>query len=237
MYYLAQRGVPIMSKRLVCDELSVDDRKLNRVLPRLASAWLRLQEEGRRQAETIVATPLPAEAKIHIVDFAAYDETPLAVQVRNEQRSMLMASSAQADASSGVAEPEPRLVDFMTMPSLKVRTNAQAQKVLQMSQAGGMLLRINEQFVILLTLTSNGLALMESGTAESLAACQLRLSSATRAAATFQQQTRAACIDGGSANMPCEKIVSHLRGPRCASLHTHTHTAMCTAPAWCMARL
>lgn len=222
-FFLDQEVMPLMSKRLVCERLSVDDRKLERVVPRLAAAMLRLQEGRRRAVEMGVVSATSLGSRVLFVDCVAYDETPLPVQLRNEQVS-LSATDATAPTPSGsvvdTAPPDDRLASFGSIPALKLSTNAHDQKVLQLIQTGGLLLSIKDSFILLKIRSLNGLAIMESGSANSLQGALQQLGSATRAANGFQHQVRVACTDGGSANLPSEKAIVAARGPDCKSLHT-----------------
>lgn len=223
-YSLSPGTMAIASKRLICDQLSVDDRKLNRITPRLAAALVRLQEQRRRQLENTLGAALPANAKLHYVDIAAYDETPLAIRARNEEQSLVFNVPTQRiDLGFGLGQA-PMGEGCLVRPSdgappLRIQNNAHAHKVLQLTQIGGMLVVTPVGYAIFLTHTANGLAVMECGTASSLVTCNLRLSTASRAAQGFKQQTRLACTDGGSANLPCEAAIARGRGQKSSSLH------------------
>ena len=64
-------------------------------------------------------------------------------------------------------------------------TNAAPQNILQHVQRGGMLVEVNGRLLMIVISTLPNVAVSERGTAETLKECQLRLSDATWASATF----------------------------------------------------
>ena len=112
-----------------------------------------------------------------------------------------------------------QLASFAHVPELRVSTNAAPQKILQHMQRGGMLVEVNGRLLMICISTLSNLTVIERGTAETLKECQLRLSGATRASATFRQQIRLVCTDGCAANILCEKHVAAARGDACSAVH------------------
>ena len=148
------------------------------------------------------------------VGFATYDETPLVVQLRGEQLGLSMAPAAPVlqEARQGG-----QLASFAHVPELRVSTKAAPQKILQ--HRDGMLVEVNGRLLMICISTLSNLTVTERSTAETLKECQLRLSGATRASATFRQRIRLVCTDGCAANILCEKHVAAARRDACSAVH------------------
>ena len=182
----------------------------------MASAVVGVERSQRRSLEAIVTHCIPRDKCLLYVDFATYDETPLVVQLRGEQSGLSMAPAAPVlqEARQGG-----QLASFAHVPELRVSTNAAPQKILQHVHRGGMLVEVNARLLIICISTLSNLTVIERGTAETLKECQLRLSGATRASATFRQRIRLVCTDGCAANILCEKHVAAARGDACSAVH------------------
>lgn len=217
-HFLQDTTMPLASKRIVCDLVSVEDRKLDRVVPRLAAVLLNFERMHRRELESAISFGVPASGKMLFLEVVSYDETPLPVQLRNDQLAFQDKPSVQEEGSQSVAGAE-RMASFSRAPTLKLTTKTSPQKILQHTQAAGYLLRIDGRFVLLRVQTLNNLTVMESGTAEVLKSCQQRLSASTRATKSFVQHTRGVCTDGGSANLACERALSGARGDGGKTVH------------------
>lgn len=219
-YFLMQAVAALSSKRIVSDTLGLDERKIDRVRIRLASAVLHADRAQRRALEDAIVRRVPADGCHLYVDFAAYDETPLPVQLRDGEFALRRAAKSHTSGDARMPQQDPRMANFIGGAPLRLTTSATSQKVLQHMQIGGMLLELGGRFVMLKVPTVGGLAVMERGTTAVLATCQQALSTATRAANAFKQQVRASCTDAGSSNLTCERMVTSSRGEKCTSLHT-----------------
>lgn len=217
-HFLDQHMAAITSKRVVCEALLVDERKLDRVLPRLAAVVSIAERAKRRQLENNLVDCIPPEDRLLYVDCVAYDETPLAVALRGQGRSLRFAPATQDPEAKQVAV-DAGMASFSRGPTLQITTSATTQKILQHMQTGGMLLKVKDRFVIIKMHTLSNLAVMENGTKETLMECQLRLSTATRSANCFEHQARVACTDGAKTNIACEKAFARGRGAQCMALH------------------
>lgn len=223
-HFLREQQMALSSKRLLCDMLNVDDRKLDRVMPRLAAAVHHLDMARRRSLELAITDAVPKEALTMFLEFAAYDETPLVVQMRGEELGLVVRRQRGAVGASGggevaVAVDDNRMASFKHTPELKLATNSAVQKVLQHQQAAGILMKVEGRSVMLLLPLLSNLVVVESGTGVVLQACQLGLSACTRATKLFSQRVRAVCTDGSSANIACEKGVAAARGAGSRTLH------------------
>ena len=179
--------------------LDVAARKLDKALPMLALAVIGVERSQRRSLEAIVTHCIPRDKCLLYVDIETYDETHLVVQLRGEQFGLSMAPAAPVlrEARQGG-----QLASFAHVPELRVSTNAAPQKNLQHMQRGGLLVEVNGRLLMICIST---LTVIERGTAETLKECQLCLSGATRASATFQQHIRLVCTDGCAGNILCKE--------------------------------
>lgn len=202
----------VASKCSIAINLGVDDRKVDRVLPRLASALYLLDAAQRRSLEAKILRAVPAEGRAVYLDFVAYDETPLPVQMRRELWAATDSlcgtrpSSGSGDAMSHAEQQPPQDAQML------LSTSGATQKVLQHMQRGAMLLQLSGRFVIIKVSPLNRITVMDRGTAQVLRECQLRLSTATRVAMGFGRCVRGVCTDGAAANAACEREVSLARG-------------------------
>lgn len=211
--------VALRSKRVLCDELGIDERKLGRILPRLGQGVLLQEFMQRRAIEDNLARRIPKKDLLFYLDFAAYDETPLAVNLKGEEIAFVKASKEPPPQAEEAAAAGQHMVNFLQHKQLRLSTSASSQKILQHFQAGYMLLRAKDTFVILKLPTLSQLAVLESGNSDVLALCQLRMSTATRAAKAFHHQCRAVCTDSAPVNIVCERKVAKQRGDECSRLH------------------
>lgn len=211
-HMLWQEVMPFASKRFLSDTLSVDERKLDRTMPRLASALLLSDRAHRRNFERLVVDSLCRAQLVLYCDFAAYDETPLPTQMRNDQMTLQMGSSAPSQSTDALANISDTLAAFTRCPEIRMATRSSSQKVVQTLQVGGMVVKVDGVFFLLKVATLNSLVVVERTTAETLKQVQLQLSGVSRAAQCFQQQVRASCTDGYAANSVCERSIAVDRG-------------------------
>ena len=127
-----------------------------------------------------MTTALPLRDLLFFADFAAYGETPLPVQLRGEE--VLVFTKAASDVELSLAEPSPpdlSLVDCKSFPEFRLSARSTSQRILQHLQAVAMLVRINEQFIMVSLPGLNNLTVMPSGTTPVLKTCIERLALST----------------------------------------------------------
>lgn len=218
-HYMQEQVMAITSKRTVYEKLGVGDKKLDRAMPRLACALLHMDHMQRKRVEYAVTEAFPAQALALYVDFVAYDETPLPVQLRSKhapKAELLLGGPTTVlpttSESQSVAESQSALNLGQMCQVLQVADRGGSQRILQHSQTGGMLMSWKGQYWMVVLPALSSLAVMERGTANVLQACNERLSSATRVCQRFEQRVRAVCTDQCSANIACEKAMAAARG-------------------------
>lgn len=218
-HFLSAETMPIASKRVVAEQLGVDERKVGRLKPRLAALVLLSAQEQQRALEAAIASSCAGARRLLYIEACAYDETPLSVQIRKDFWSLVQQGGAGVGDEGSTALTGAELAGFEKTPLLQITTNASEQKILQHQGTICMLLRVADRSVILKSPPLAGLVVMENGTAEVLASAELRLSTSTEASASFEQRVRAAHTDAGAPNFSCEKMLSNVRAPEFKLLH------------------
>lgn len=95
-------------------------------MPRLAAAVLAFERMQRRAVEAALIRAVPASGRVLYLESVAYDETPLPVQLRNEQLQVRLAATAPAEqpetCESAIVESESQTADFAIHRQLKLST-------------------------------------------------------------------------------------------------------------------
>lgn len=221
MRFLGDQALKLASKTVLSDILQVDRKKLDVAIPLLASTLLHSSQGMWDQLQDAAALRLPAHQRLMFLEFSAYDETPLPVQVKaapSAARSLSMAAASQTAAPESLAlatctlETRSKLLDSL-------RSSGATQKVVQTFQELGMLLKIGDRLVGVTFVPVCPLVVLDRCTARALKELQLRMSVVSRAATCFGQACRLVCTDRYSANMTAERSIAEDRD---GWLHLHT---------------
>lgn len=218
--FLGSAPLELASKRVRADKIGVSSKKLDAAVPLLASALVVRDRLVRADIEKAIAQCVCPDSLLLYVDCCAYDETPLPVATKGEALPAQGSSAAPGPFASGSASTSAFCTLRQGSPLVaKLGTSRGAQKVLQTLQSGGLLVKHQDRFIMLLSSTLCSLSLLSSGTGVCIKEAQLRLTGVSRAATKFDQAMRVVCTDRASANIVAEKAIAAERGVAWNSLH------------------
>lgn len=214
--------LPTASKKVRAESLGLTTARLDVVLP-MVGASIVVSDRGQRgDLEKAIARSRPASDLLLYADFCAYDETPLPIIVRDDSPAGAHSSPTQPQQQEGRARGADTFCNFghgsVLTPMLS--SSSSAQKVLQTVQGGGLLIKLGDRHVVLLSSTVCNLTVMSSGTAAITKEAQLQVSGVSRASTKFAQCMRIACTDRASANILAERELVLERGSSWSTLHT-----------------
>lgn len=221
-HLLSETPVHLSSKAALAQKVGVDEMKLSRVLPRIASSLVFMDRHARALVENRIMAGFARKDLLLYLDFAAYDETPLSVSLKGD--------IAGGNKTTGSEQPFPEralptgaVCHFGPKSALKVKlsTHQGPQKVVQTVQNGALLVRIGTEHVGLVFRPISPLCLIEAGSAQCLRHCQARVSSMTTACVGFQERLRTVCTDRAAANLAAERSLCSERPSSWQTLHVN----------------
>lgn len=212
---MAEGTLALSSKQTLANSIGVDRAKLTTALPLLASALYQAERIKRARLEEAAVMRTASLGLLLYAEFAAYDETPLPVRMRQESGAPPPSSGLLASSDSVTAAQQQLPLCSLGGASQmlqKLHNKQGVQKVVQVVQQAGLLVKAGDLLVSIISDTVCPLSVVESGSAANLKACQVRLSGATLAAKSFDQAMRLVCTDSLAANLAAERSLAEDRG-------------------------
>lgn len=225
---LTSPSLPMSSKRVRAKLLGLSEAKLESISPMIGASVFLMDRVLRAAFEKHVARTVAKQDLLMYIDFVAYDETPLPVDLRGEAAAPAAAEGKPAMDAIAPTRSSANLCTINPGSALAKQLSGArgAQKILQTIQQGGMVFKVRGEYVVVLVSTLCPLQVLDNGTGAVLHAAQLRNSGATRASSSFAQRCRLACTDRNSANSVAERLVAEDRGAPWKRLQTFCEVHM-----------
>ena len=195
-------------------QLGVERRDLPDVLRLLASAVVAMGAARRARLEGILSETLPRQCCVRYVEFAAYDETPLPVQMKDDRADRppeLGGRIVHAGMASGAVAPLGLASLSLSACGLHVSTTGINQRIVQSYCGGAAVFKVGQQYLVMWSKAITPLAVVESNRAAVMKELQLRVSGVTEWALAFKRQSRITCTDAHAAAIACERSIGHDR--------------------------
>ena len=225
---LTSPSLPLSSKKVRATLLGLSDKHVESISPMIGASVFLMDRWFRAALEKHVASKVADPDLLLYIDFVAYDETPLPVDLRGETGAPAMSESDSATDTTALVSSSSTLC--ATTPGsvlAKQLSGARGvQKILQTIQQGGMVFKVNGEYVLALMSTLCPLQVLDNGTGAVLHAAQSRCSGATRASSHFVHRLRMACTDRLGSNTLAERLLAEERGATWKRLQTYCEVHM-----------
>eukprot|EP00971_Amphidinium_carterae_P117278 2323118-Amphidinium_carterae.2 len=190
---------PYHSKSLVvrAQHLEVSEFMMSSKLARLSDAQVIFSRHLRAQMEKAIDCSYQVKHELLSVVAVAYDQTPLKTNLAIEAVGDNVGESSYSTLSGSCDA-------VLVLGMLQSSTDAMVTKILQSRQTFGLLVKDEQGFFHIVGQTVNSLQALESGAAEPLLSCLLRLSGATRWSEGFKFQARVTECDKAASNVKAD---------------------------------
>ena len=212
--FLGSEVVHVANDTSIGCQLGVERRDLPDVLRLLASAVVAMGAARRARLEGILSETLPRQCCVRYVEFAAYDETPLPVQMKDDRADRppeLGGRIVHAGMASGAVAPLGLASLSLSACGLHVSTTGINQRIVQSYCGGAAVFKVGQQYLVMWSKAITPLAVVESNRAAVMKELQLRVSGVTEWALAFKRQSRITCTDAHAAAIACERSIGHDR--------------------------